>query len=908
MNLISLEEYSKINEAVIGLRNIVTIEEFKQLEENERKNIIKLLLLNSGDGTGLFENSNAVNHVLIDAGYITETDNIFESINESLNEDWDDDVSGAIIATGAGAVAGAASLAAYINFLFKKKKIKKAWDQVATLQKDKSDIDVDDYEKKEELKVTKEKDLETLEPELSPEEYKEEKEKISKEKIALEDKLKSEKDKLENFDKNWETELAKAKESVLKAKRKLYQLDSAGFEDPDSPEAVEKREKAEAASKEKTEKGDAPKGDAPKGDEGKGDAPKGDAPKGDAPKGDEEEKTKDNQSTKQPKGKSLNEEDKKDDKKDDGPKGELQKAQEPLDKLPSEEEARKKAGEGKGNEAAGKLKKEREKLQQAVNSVKDKISRQQTNVKAAEDEKAKYTDPAEGKKKLKEEISKIREEIEKGIPAKREEAKEKAQPDPAMAERKSEVKDRYKDDVSSLETKTKEAKEDITKEIEAATQNADNMSGTAEGGAKSSTLTNKALGFSKKYANQVKADNDADVAKHVKKNRSLMDMDTSDLDAKQKAAAERSKQAEKELKSSTDSVDASDEDKAEAEDKVAQKEKENKAEENNKKKEALEAKIENTQEKIDAIQDRLSKKGIEATKIDPKKEQDKLDRYSDLNKKFKEQLSKIGESFALKLQVAMLESEVNEMFESYGLILEATRRELIPEEEEKKEKAKDDVEKDKKKIDNLKGSKDKKSETDDDGDGVKDPADVAKEIKDKSEKEDESNPLIGKKVVLKNMRDKDLGQLEKATGKVIKSFAEGEREPEGDLPRRAGEPEVYKIKFDKPKDPMYPEINLTKDNFEEAPEKEEKKEKTEESVYARYFNAINEALRLPQLEELKKLQQKVYDSKESGAIDLWEDYAKRVIGVDGDWSKAPEGSWPKAIKELENICTKYSIK
>ncbi len=894
MNLISLEEYSKINEAVIGLRNIVTIEEFKQLEENERKNIIKLLLLNSGDGTGLFENSNAVNHVLIDAGYITETDNIFESINESLNEDWDDDVSGAMIATGAGAVAGAASLAAYINFLFKKKKIKKAWDQVATLQKDKSDIDVDDYEKKEELKVTKEKDLEALEPELSPEEYKEEKEKISKEKIALEDKLKSEKDKLENFDKNWETELAKAKESVLKAKRKLYQLDSVGFEDPDSPEAVEKREKAEAASKEKTEKGDTPTDDAPTDD----------APTDDAPT---DTKKKKEESTKQPKGKSLNEEDKKDDAKDDGPKGELQKAQEPLDKLPSEEEARKKAGEGKGNEAAGKLKKEREKLQQAVNSVKDKISRQQTNVKAAEDEKAKYTDPAEGKKKLKEEISKIREEIEKGIPAKREEAKEKAQPDPAMAERKSEVKDRYKDDVSSLETKTKEAKEDITKEIEAATQNADNMSGTAEGGAKSSTLTNKALGFSKKYANQVKADNDADVAKHVKKNRSLMDMDTSDLDAKQKAAAERSKQAEKELKSSTDSVDASDEDKAEAEDKVAQKEKENKAEENNKKKEALEAKIENTQEKIDAIQDRLSKKGIGATKIDPKKEQDKLDRYSELNKKFKEQLSKIGESFALKLQVAMLESEVNEMFESYGLILEATRRELIPEEEEKKEKAKDDVEKDKKKIDNLKGSKDKKTETDDDGDGVKDPADVAKEIESKSKKEDESNPLIGKKVVLKNMRDKDLGQLEKATGKIIKSFAEGEREPEGDLPRRSGEPEVYKIKFDKPKDPMYPEINLTKDHFEEAPEKKEE-EKTEESVANKFRNALNEASRLPQLEELKKLQQKVYDSKESGAIDLWEDYAKRVIGVDGDWSKAPEGSWPKAIKELENICTKYSIK
>ena len=157
------------------------------------------------------------------------------------------------------------------------------------------------------------------------------------------------------------------------------------------------------------------------------------------------------------------------------------------------------------------------------------------------------------------------------------------------------------------------------------------------------------------------------------------------------------------------------------------------------------------------------------------------------------------------------------------------------------------------------------------------------------------------------MRDKDLGQLEKATGKIIKSFAEGEREPEGDLPRRSGEPEVYKIKFDKPKDPMYPDINLTKDHFEEAPEKKEE-EKTEESVANKFRNALNEASRLPQLEELKKLQQKVYDSGESGAIDLWEAYAKRVIGIDGEWSKAPEGSWPKAIKELENICTKYSIK
>ena len=121
MNLISLDEYSKINEAVIRLQNMISVEEFKQLKEDERKNIIKLLLLNSGDGTGLFENQEAVNHILVDRGLLEESDNIFESINESLNEDWDDDVSGAMIATGAAGVAGVASMAAYISFLFKKK-------------------------------------------------------------------------------------------------------------------------------------------------------------------------------------------------------------------------------------------------------------------------------------------------------------------------------------------------------------------------------------------------------------------------------------------------------------------------------------------------------------------------------------------------------------------------------------------------------------------------------------------------------------------------------------------------------------------------------------------------------------------------------------------------------------------
>ena len=100
--------------------------------------------------------------------------------------------------------------------------------------------------------------------------------------------------------------------------------------------------------------------------------------------------------------------------------------------------------------------------------------------------------------------------------------------------------------------------------------------------------------------------------------------------------------------------------------------------------------------------------------------------------------------------------------------------------------------------------------------------DYEKQLKKDSAKENKDNPLIGKKVVLRNMLDKDQGHLEGALGKVVHSFKENEREPEGDMPRRSGEPEVYKIKLDNPKDPMYPDINLTKDFFEEH--KEKKKE------------------------------------------------------------------------------------
>ena len=44
MKLISLEDYSKINEAVIGLRRIATKEDLSQLTETEFNNLIKFLI------------------------------------------------------------------------------------------------------------------------------------------------------------------------------------------------------------------------------------------------------------------------------------------------------------------------------------------------------------------------------------------------------------------------------------------------------------------------------------------------------------------------------------------------------------------------------------------------------------------------------------------------------------------------------------------------------------------------------------------------------------------------------------------------------------------------------------------------------------------------------------------------
>ena len=60
------------------------------------------------------------------------------------------------------------------------------------------------------------------------------------------------------------------------------------------------------------------------------------------------------------------------------------------------------------------------------------------------------------------------------------------------------------------------------------------------------------------------------------------------------------------------------------------------------------------------------------------------------------------------------------------------------------------------------------------------------------------------------------------------------------MPRRTGDPEVYKIELENPKDPMYPEINLSKDFFKEY-KKEKKEDKAEESIANKFRKALNES-------------------------------------------------------------------
>ena len=154
MNLISREEYNRINETVIGLRRLATYEDLQKVTDPEFDEMVRYLLLISNQNSARLCEShyNLLKELMVNSGLVEESR--FESFDQTLslnenylNEGWDDDVSKGIETTGkvvgGAAIAGAVSLASYISFLFKKKKIRKAWEAVRDKRLEKVNVDKD---------------------------------------------------------------------------------------------------------------------------------------------------------------------------------------------------------------------------------------------------------------------------------------------------------------------------------------------------------------------------------------------------------------------------------------------------------------------------------------------------------------------------------------------------------------------------------------------------------------------------------------------------------------------------------------------------------------------------------------------------------------------------------------------
>ena len=501
----------------------------------------------------------------------------------------------------------------------------------------------------------------------------------------------------------------------------------------------------------------------------------------------------------------------------------------------------------------------------------------------------------------------LRTDYEDKINALKDKIKEKeteTRPDPEAKVKKQAIQDQLTRD-----------NEQLDKELTAATEDAQRISGIDADG-KATSLGGKALGLSKNFAAELKAQNkqtvlaaekDALMQKAAIDSQQVGDLKTKAKKKQEEAAAKGNQEQEaadaeaaaaEKVANDAKSVDAPEKDikKAEAAAKAKQAEQESieadkKEEAENSKKEAMQKQVEKHENTVKQLQDKMGDLGGDKKK----QAQYKLDQAREKLKGAKDALSKIGESFHVKFQLALIESELNDIINEYGLILEKTRKELIPEEDEESDKSKD--------VEKKEAKKDDEADTNDDGEV--DPEEYEKQLKKDSEEENKDNPLIGKTVILQNMRDRDEGHLEKSVGKITHSFKENEREPEGDMPRRTGEPEVYKIELENPKDPMYPEINLTKEFFKEH-KKEKKEKKTEESISNKFRKMLTESL--SELDKLKELERRLYMSKESDAIKSWERFSNDVIGKDGKWSKAPDGSYTKAIAELKDILSKYQIK
>ena len=80
MSILSLENYTRLNETVIGLSRLATKEELKQLSEEEFNNLIKFLLIQSVSQDGLYEAKNVIKDLILESDLADEsqfTDSIY---------------------------------------------------------------------------------------------------------------------------------------------------------------------------------------------------------------------------------------------------------------------------------------------------------------------------------------------------------------------------------------------------------------------------------------------------------------------------------------------------------------------------------------------------------------------------------------------------------------------------------------------------------------------------------------------------------------------------------------------------------------------------------------------------------------------------------------------------------------
>ena len=800
MNLITRGEYNNINEAVIGLRRLASKEDLETVNDQEFNEMIKfLLLLNNQTGARLCESHyTIIKELMIKSDLVNESR--FESmdsivaINENyINEDWDDDVSTGIKTAAVTTGAAAVSLAAYISFLFKKKKIRKAWEAVKDKELEAVAVDKD-------LADT----IKSYEPELSKEEVTD---KIS----DIEKKKDEEKTALKDFDVNKKEEVEKTEDKLKKTNDAIRGLDSSEAPKEGEEETVEPVKGptggTESGGTGGTESGGTESGGTATNKnsnestviEADGDA-KEDEATGQIPDKKKEIKDiKDNSNIEADIEKIKKESQKIEDKnkklKDDGGKN-VEKQLKKNSDLKKKNSEKIKELEEEGTPELKKAKDDLKVLNTDLEKEKKNRDSQKETLKSARDEEAIKKE----KEDLKANIKSAETEIK--------DIKEKGKPRGTDVEKKQAIDDATKQ------------KEQIALEVEAAKKEADRISGTSGGGESAKGVGGKIFGFSSGYVQQLKGEHAIEVLQAKKDalttNDTISDKDKAaqekGLDAQIEKSKESIKSGEKTLKSATDGVDASDDEIKQAEDSVDNKQKEQEAEKTEKeskdkanKKEAIDDEIERINKKIDGAKKALDGDNIPAGKRDMV--QSNIDAFNDKKEELRKMKDKLGESTYYKFNLALLERDIDTLLNEYNIILE-TRKELLEEEPSDT------------------------SDTKDDESG--------------NDKSDKSNSLEGKKVVLVDMRIKDLGALEGASGEIIKAFKENEREPEGDLPRRTGDPELFKIKLDKPKDPMYPEINLTKKHFklkEDKPESKEKKtnESINESFRQRFYNAYNDS-------------------------------------------------------------------